>query len=141
MAALTMILAAVMVVPGDGPEKVSADIAPQKLDLSGKWEGTWRGTFWKGAEQIGEATLDEESVLNLYSPNRNRCVSIGLFKIDDVGDRKLRIQWGEDYLGLYRRRGEHIVICMFPSERGFPSSYQAGKNQHLLILHRVKSSK
>ena len=39
--ALAMILMTAMVVPGNGPEKVSGEVEQeQRLDLSGEWEGT-----------------------------------------------------------------------------------------------------
>jgi hypothetical protein len=133
MPALAMILTAVLVVPGDVPERESCEVE-QGLDLRGDWEGTI-----------------------IYKDNRTDCVTLAhcrlivwswssvdlrSWKMREEGRGKFRVVFDlRDYLGIYEWRGDTVVLCIRPMSKGRPMSFQAGDGRTLLILHRVKPRK
>jgi hypothetical protein len=153
MSALAMILTGAMVVLGDGPEKVSGEVAKtQRLDLRGRWEGSWtdeNGTIFH-ATTCGDDKLIGTTPLRL----KGGCIEgeITFLKLSDVSDQgngKLRGKWwfsedGESpgwYQGIYRQEGDRLTICFRNRPHPRPISFHAGDGQHLLILKRVKSRK
>jgi hypothetical protein len=139
MSALTMILTAAMVVPGDGSgqEKASMEMA-QVVDLSGDWEGTgqsameskWRIKFSRGRVRI------QSQQGTIEAP----------FKIIGEGEGKLRMEvsgagavW--KLLGIYKWQGNRLVICCREESKGRPTSFAVDDVNRLLILHRLKPCK
>ena len=138
MSALAMVLTAAIVVPGDGPEKVSGEIElEQGLNLSGEWQGVlyhW-GETYKGNGWIHED--GEFAFIYRRFGNIPFATPAGLVK--DEGNGYLQI--GE-YVGIYEQRGDRLRMCLsFDGPR--PTSFRIGNDnaQCLLILRRVKSSK
>jgi hypothetical protein len=125
MSALTIILTAAMVVPGDGPEKASGEIKePQRLDLRGDWLLTYSG---------GSYEMNGEEFIRSH-------------KLRDEGKGRVRMIvtfQGTEYplLGIYRQDGERILMCVRYADHGRPMRFQDGDYRILVIFHRVKSSK
>lgn len=147
MSALAMILTAAMAVPGDGPEKVSGEIAEeaklQRLDLSGEWEGKWT---YNGV--TADVMLRDGELCRFAC----RCQQAGLirellpFTFIDEGRGKLRIHspWSGNgqSLGIYRQQSDKLVIYYRDAENGRPTAFRAAGEEHnTLIFHRVKSRK
>jgi hypothetical protein len=141
MSALAMILAAAMTVPGDGAEKVSAEIAAsQPLDLRGEWNGVWEtGRVNYAVKHLveGEACSYQQIPKGRWGP------AYLIPKFVDEGVGRLRLQWVEDgpCLGIYKQDGERLTICFRDARKGRPQSFRTDHGQNLLILHRVKPSK
>lgn len=132
MSALATILMAAMLVPANGPEKVSGEVE-ERLDLSGEWEGTSTNGSLSGVVRLVKDKATE------YVP-ASKC-SIA-FKVIDEGGGRMRIpHWRRELLGIYRYQdSDHVIICV--NQHGpRPQSYRCGDGQALLILHRVKPRK
>jgi hypothetical protein len=131
MSTFVMILTAAMAIPGNGPEKVLAEME-QGLDLSGEWEGTWQiagGGFKRFSLSNGELAFWGFSL-----PCR--------FYIEKQQRNRLRIQWaGRPYPGIYERDDKRIRICLNVAEDGQPTTFELGDNRVILTLHRVKPRK
>jgi len=138
MSALTMILTAAMVVPGNGPEMVSGELIEQRLDLSGEWQGVAKGgPEWSSFS--GNFTFSGGIIRFQKAPDELKS-----FEIIDEGEGRLSVSlWGSvPYHGIYKREDRNLLICL-PNDPWSqrPMSFRASKDQHLLILHRVKSRK
>jgi hypothetical protein len=126
----TLVLMLAMVVPANGPEKVSAEME-QGLDLRGEWEGVYcyegyaPSDFWLDGRSVG--------------PRGE--ISTSPFELVDEGEGRLRLTWADRYLGIYRQEGDQLMICFRNVEEGRPTSFRTGDGQTLLILHRVKPRK
>jgi hypothetical protein len=44
-------------------------------------------------------------------------------------------------LGIYQQHGDRLIICYRDVDKGRPTSFQAGEDQALLTLRRVKPGK
>ncbi len=134
MSALAMILTAAMVVPGDGPEKVSGEMVQERLDLRGEWEAI---LFHGGKKVSGQARI-LRGLLVTWEGKGGR----GSFFWSDVpvdeGKGNFRIGGS---LGIYQYDGNRLRICFDDGAGDRPTSFLPGKNRVYLILHRVKSSK
>ncbi len=134
MSVLAMILTAAMMVPGDGPEKVSGEMVQERLDLRGEWEAI---LFHGGKIVSGQARI-LRGLLVTWEGKGGR----GSFFWSDVpvdeGKGKFRIG---DSLGIYQYDGNRLRICFDDGAGDRPTSFLPGKNRVYLILHRVKSSK
>ncbi len=139
MPALAMILTMAMAVSGDGPEKVSGDLAKrQPLDLSGEWEGTWHDQIVQGGIPI---VAKVESGTFCYKFQHEKTV-ISIGKLHDEGQGKFRFEdQGCIWLGIYRLDRDTLLLCFHESDQRRPDSFRTGDHQDLLILHRVKSQK
>jgi len=133
MSALAMIVTAAMAVPGDGSEKVSAEME-QGLDLSGEWEGT----FWDSEaknKKMWTAILSDEWLVVEQGIDTRRM----LWQMTDEGGGKVRVKLsGTVYLGIYRHESDRITIALRDSKRGRPFAFRFGDDQSLLILRRAK---
>jgi hypothetical protein len=140
MSALAMILTAAMMVPGDGPEKVSAEVRkPQPLDLRGKWKGirkTEKGEY----EVLASDGMSQLSCRPL--PRGKQGPSYLTPRITDEGKGKLRLMWFDNpCLGIYEQDGDRLTICFRDVRKGRPISLRTVGGQELLILHRIKPRK
>lgn len=141
MTAMAMILTAAMTVPGDGPEKVSGEIV-QGLDLGGDFEGTWRhaGGWLMTATSTHQPVLDETPGGIIIGEMPGGVLFIRHASITDEGKGRFRVtDNGVSFLGIYKQSEEQIILCFRPEKERYPTAFQGGKGQHLLILHRVKS--
>jgi hypothetical protein len=141
--ALAMVLMAGIVVPGNGPEKVSGEMKLERLDLSGKWEAILflQGDVYRGEAWIGKAIFRPQREL-LFTPNQKnveRTFFWGAVPIDE-GDGRFRIG---DRLGIYQQVGDHLRICFWDGEGHgrCPASFKPGKDRVVFILRRVKPGK
>jgi hypothetical protein len=142
MSALAMILTAAMMVPGDGPEKASGEIARERqpLDLSGEWEGTLQdATTPKGGIKMKAKMLAEDFY---YSKEPDLRFYRGLAEVYDEGAGRMRFEpEAGKILGIYQQDGDRVIMCIGDANGNRPDSFRIGKGQQLLILHRVKSRK
>ncbi|HWG45449.1 MAG TPA: hypothetical protein VN688_21985 [Gemmataceae bacterium] len=130
--ALAMVLMATMAVPGNGPEKVSGEME-QWLDLSSEWKGIRRGSLVE--EHIGLINGRLVELVNQFA------LPLGEKVIDEGGGRFRVRLWDKDFLGIYCQEGTKLTICFRYAHEGYPTSFEVGKHQPLLILHRVKPGK
>jgi hypothetical protein len=140
MLALAMILTAAVVVPGDGAEKVSAEItAPQPLDLRGEWEGVWEtGRVKYAVKQLAEGGAWSYQLI----PKGRWGPAYLIPDFIDEGVGNLRVNWVDDpCLGIYKQDGYSLTICFRDARKGRPQSFRTDHGQNLLILHRVKPRK
>ncbi len=126
MSALAMILTAAMVVPGDGAEKGSSEIAQPKLDVSGRWRG-----WMKGARDASEVPTLDLNKWGIVDEGEGRL----RFKIRDVDGVRRTVY------GIYKQRGDHLEICFALVGKLRPTRFEGGEERCLLVLRRVKSSK
>ncbi|SRR5579885_3146663 len=128
MSALAMILTAAMVIPGDGPEKVSGEVerSPQPLDLRGEW--AWIQGF--GADPMCPALVTGSDMIRFFDI------------IDEKGG-KVRFQYPFccTYLGIYKRTKTEVVISFREASKGRATSFRTGDGQELLILRRTNIRK
>jgi hypothetical protein len=141
MSALAMILTAAMMVPANGPEPVSGEIAePERLDLSGEWEGSWhdastpKGGLKMRAELLaGDFYCAKEPNLLFFR---------GFAEAHDEGAGKMRFDpEAGDMLGIYQQDGDRVILCIGVANGPRPDSFQVREGRILLILHRVKLGK
>jgi hypothetical protein len=127
---LGMVLMAGMVVPGNGPEKVSEGME-QGLDMRGEWEGTWDNHVGKMMRvKLTQDTIHMDTGAVIISVKNS---------IIDEGNGKLSY---EGVLGLYQQDGERLLICIgFPETNQRPNSFRKDEWKNLFILHRVKPGK
>jgi hypothetical protein len=132
--ALAMVLTAVMAVPGNGPEMVSAEME-QGLDLRGRWEGSWQ-EHGRSAPVRVQMAVENGCVRLIAIPFR------GLSRVEVVneGEGRVRLEWfSKAFLGIYQQKGDRVVLCLrLASRGGYPASFVARDDQELFILHRVK---
>ncbi len=138
MSALAMILTAAMVVPGDRPEKVSAELVePQRLDLRGEWKGVWR----QGKDKRFSVSSNESRLVGI------RGSSVTLIDTKDIiddGRGQLHGTWlfAENGIhGIYKWEGKRLFICFSRRPDPPPTSFAGTDSQDLLILRRVNSRK
>jgi hypothetical protein len=145
MSALAMILTAAMMVPGDGPERVSGELAkPQRLDLSGEW----KGQFTYG-DRHATITLEGKMSGSIFvvMPQEIQLIDLGPERMTDEGNgrfslrRDTKAPEAPDYLGIYKHEGDRVTICYRLTKYGRPSKFKFVDSCRLLILHRVKSNK
>jgi hypothetical protein len=141
MSTLVMVLTAAMVVPGDGPERLSWEIE-QGLDLSGEWEGIW----WFHTDGQLQVTSRGSRLVGTRKPGVDGWVgsSIDTCNFIDDSHGKLSGTWdlsGAEIRGIYRQDGERLILCFSKAPHSRPTSFEVGGNQHLLLLHRVKPRK
>ena len=138
--ALAMVLMAGMVVPGNGPEKVSGEVE-QRLDLCGEWKGTWEddeGVVMRAFVSPAERGVDGVSILGTTD---RRFRYIPVYALIDEGHGRLQMTANCGYFGIYKVRNDIIVIAFRLADEGYPVSFRGGNGQNLLILHRVKPRK
>jgi hypothetical protein len=141
MLALAMILTAAMMVPGDGPEKVSGEMVRESepLDLKAKWVGTLENetTLWE-IRVPGNQWVYRQ----LRPKGRFRGPAYMIPDTVDEGSGRLRLNWIDTpCLGIYQQHGDRLVISFRESRKGRATSFRPTDDQYLLILHRVESSK
>jgi hypothetical protein len=114
--------------------------------LDREWEGSWEGQC-----------LHPDVIRDLKLPRTYNKVKVGMsprgfsLSSDTVslaqgwGPRNRWIDEGKGrfrvaglYLGIYKREGDRVIICMKWAEHGRPTAFQAGDNQALLILKPAK---
>jgi hypothetical protein len=133
--ALAMILTAAMTVPGNGPEMVS-DEMEQGLDLSGKWEGIL--LFEDGTVHLAKLA---NNFLETFNNKGHSVMGCGWAHLDEGGGRcKFRLV-GKHYYGIYKQEANRVTISICFDGKGYPTSFNGGDNQWLLILRRVKPRK
>lgn len=136
MSALAMLLTVAMVVPEDGPEKVSGEMV-RGLGLSGEWQGVlyhW-GETYKGRGWIHE---DGEFAF-IYRKFGNIPFAAPAGLVQNEANGHIRI--GE-YMGIYEQHGDRLWMCLRVDGHQ-PTSFRIVNDnaQYLLILHRVKPRK
>lgn len=133
MSALAMILTAAMVVPGDGPEKVSGEMARERktLNLKGQWKAVLYG---HGPVFQGEATVVDRE----FRVRAGKFVFIFGEAVDE-GDGNLRMC---GRLGIYKQDGDQLRICLsHPNGFPRPTSFKAENRQCLIELTRIRPAK
>jgi hypothetical protein len=142
MSVLAMILTAAMVVPGDGPEKVSGEVSEkgQGLDLKGKCKGSFRTKLHDTSFSTVPATYQDGKLAVMYpgGPEMANVVFI------DEGNGKCRCHMVEenlDALGIYKWKRGQLCICFNADCKNRPTSFTVDRVHSLLILHRVTPSK
>jgi hypothetical protein len=129
MSTFVLVMAAGMVL-GDGPERVSGEVG--ECLLVGRWEGTISHEHGKSHD----AVVEDGYLAEWWGMS-----SSGLFTWEIHDEGRARVQLllnGTFYSGIYRWDGDRISLCYRRVEKGRPTSFRAGDDQHLLILHRVK---
>jgi hypothetical protein len=133
MSTLVLVLTAAMMVPGDGPEKVSWEVE-QKLDLSGEWEGT----FWDSQSKNKEGwtvKLSDDWLVFERGADTYRM----LWQMTDEGGGKVKLKlWRTVYVGIYRQESDRVLIALCDIKKARPVSFPLGDDQSFLILHRAK---
>lgn len=125
MSSLVMILTVAMMVPGNGPERASGEIAmPQPLDLKGQW---WLTCGKDSYEISGEEIIRS-------------------WKLRDEGIGRFRMTvtiMKQDFLmlGIYRQEKEKILMCFRNADYGRPTRIQDCDGQFVVTLRRIKSRK
>jgi hypothetical protein len=137
MSALAIILAAGMAI-GDGPGKASEQVE-RRLDLSGEWEGEWKGG---GIDNDPYRVRLRKGVMVVKGDNWDRPDKIKFSKVIDEGNGKVRFTLGiESCVGIYRQQADRLSICFCIATHDRPTSFRPKENQWLFILHRVKPRK
>jgi hypothetical protein len=131
-----MVLMVAMAVPGNGPEKVSGEVDAPRLDMNGRWEGTFLnvgGIMWK--------TVIEDGKERDY--DRGRIIAANDWKVVDEGEGKLRLYLcpSKPSRGIYKVEGDQVTICFSDMPNPRPTEFRVDKLQAMYILHRVKSRK
>lgn len=129
MSVLAMILSIAMAVPGDVPEKESAEIEKEQvLDLRGEWEGTLRS-------ELGEVCgVRIDSQWMFFDSDK---ITIGWHISDFVDEGKGNLRF-IGRLGRYRQEKDRLFICIGDA-KGRP--LDIGKQYgDLYILRRVRPS-
>jgi hypothetical protein len=158
MSVLAMLLTAAMVIPGNGPERVSGETEQsqgQRVDISGSWEGiAWSdNSIWKA--EVSNCSLVLTAVFGEATSRDSKAHGWDRWEIGEIpkqlksGKGKLIIQKEpynqcfdcRMYEAIYRWDSDLLVICFSRIELGSPTSFQAGKNQFLVVLRRVKPNK
>ncbi|HEY7425077.1 MAG TPA: hypothetical protein VH682_12675 [Gemmataceae bacterium] len=130
MSTLVLVLVAGITVPGNGPEKVSAEME-RGLDLSGEWEGAW--VDHGGKRMRVKLTQDK-----IHMDTGDAIISV---KNSIIGEGNGKFCY-DGVLGLYEQDGERLRMCFgFPGTNQRPKSFQKGEWKNLFILHRVKPGK
>jgi hypothetical protein len=133
MSTLAMILAA-MIVPGNGPEKVSGEVSERELralDLHSEW----RGAMYSPPDTIESVAIKGGHLLFLA---RGRDVG-HLFVCTEKSEGTFRVRWSDETcLGIYRYEEGRLLLCLSEAGNDRPTSFKIGDGQYLLILHRVK---
>jgi hypothetical protein len=117
-----------------GSESVSSEVAlSQVLDLRGEWVGyivTASGIrYGVRVNSQGVYTLHMEALAFAW-------------QITDEGAGSFSFGGAEDpCLGIYKQQRDHLAICFTSRHMGRPTSFQGGKGNALLILHRLKTGK
>jgi len=137
MSALTMILAATVMLPANGPEMVSGEVEQDReLDLRGEWRGmlTCGGQSEKVIlTETGTFIVNRWSLIPIVGTMDER---------DERGGKFCFLLGGHSrYVGIYEWRGDSIALCFRKASKGRPTSFEAGEDQYLVILHRVKPRK
>lgn len=138
--ALAMVLMAAMAVPGNGPEKVSAEMK-QGLDLSGEWEGTLSKYDRKYGEFAAKVHVSGGRLKAEDNTKPGEFVADVPISFTDEGNGRFRFRLNDDqlYQGIYRQEGDRFSACF--SDKHRPSEFKLTGRRGLFILHRVKSRK
>jgi hypothetical protein len=142
MSTLVMLLAAGMAIPGNGPEKVSAEME-ERLDLRGVWEGVYQRKGKSAPVRLLPAQeLDRElGPLVQISCARGCVETFNLGTVTDEGNGRLKFHNGRFLLGIYKWDENLLFICCRDTDESRPTSVHGRDDQVLLILHRVKPGK
>jgi hypothetical protein len=139
MSTLVIVLTAAMVVPANGPEMVSGEIAePQRLDLSGEWEGTCFDSNGRNFEGKVKGSVF------VLTPQERPFLDLGPEYINDKGNGRITLRLGAKgpvLLGIYQHAGDKLMMCFCATKDGWPTQFKADGKCALLILHRVKARK
>lgn len=135
MSALTIILAAGILVPAIGAEEVSGEVerSPKPLALQGKWKGTMRNYYGLCAkvELSGGRLKSEDKTM----PAKFAADVPVLFIDEGHGRFRLNLD-GNVYLGIYRQEGNRFIACF--SDKHRPSEFKLTERRGLLTLHQVR---
>jgi hypothetical protein len=135
MSAFVLVLAAGVV--SSGPEVVSGEVE-QRLDLRGKWEGTWVTPSDVAPYKV---IIEKNQFRWFYPDGDGGCV---YWDASDEGTGRLRITWhhASGLGGIYRQDGDRLLIC-FRIGEGRPTDFRFGRNpdQCVLTLRRIKPGK
>jgi hypothetical protein len=122
---------------GSGPVPVSGEVKESFL-LVGKWQGTV--TTDSGIVLTVKAHMTGNQLHLAFSGRGSWNASYKV--IEEDGRLQLEHVGLEEYLGIYRLKGEQVLLCLRIKDEGkWPTAFQADKGQHLFILHRVKPRK
>ena len=135
--ALAMILTAAMVVPGNGPEKVSGEVEQQGLDLRGEW----KGSVMDAPNKVFGAALAAGELGRGYDWGWEE-IPFLTFTDEGAGRFRVRTRPGLVRLGIYWQEGYRLVFCLGEYDGKRPRSFDPiPHEQTLFILHRVKPRK
>lgn|SRR6185437_15333439 len=147
MSVLAMILGAGLMV-GNGPQGILGEMErDQRLDIPGRWEGVGQATGEIWWAELNNRTLVMRGVFGEAVNSGSKAIGADCWELGEIRESsrgKLIIQrnllefW---YCGFYKWDGDRLIICFGRPELGGPTSFQPGKQQWLLILHRVKPRK
>jgi hypothetical protein len=116
---------------GTGPSIPPGDIAEPGLELSGCWEGSWSR---EGETVFGAVFQDGRLTLPMTLPWTVR------FTLNDEGRGRCRGRFGDtDFLGIYQRQDERIVLCLRGVDRSCPTRFVAEDWADVVILRRVRA--
>jgi hypothetical protein len=122
-------------VMADGPAKAEAEVAVERLDMRGKWEGKFLfvDIEWKAEITDGKLRMHD----------KGKPIAAGDWIVSDEGHGKLRIQTcpGKIGRGIYKVEGDRVTICFSDMPDPRPKEYRVTKKQAMYILNRVKPGK
>jgi hypothetical protein len=128
MSAFVVLVAAGMAA-GDKLPSASPEVV-QTLDLVGVWEGTCSSPAGKAQASVSRS--------GVHLKGGGQQVSLR-WVIQDEGRGRLRIRiMDKDFLGMYQRAGDQLVICFRNDKEGWPMSLRSGDDQAILTLRRVR---
>lgn len=146
MSAIVMAMVVGMALGSDGSERITTE-SVEHLCLDGEWEGTWTGrNFLRQSPYLGLLvhSKTEEDFTVRITPDRIEAQGKGIsFKIGvrkwiDEDQGKFRYS---NWLGIYKREGGRLFLCMKWDGSGRPTTFQAGEGQVLIVLKRAKPAK
>lgn len=143
MSVLAMILMAAMAVPADGPEKPSMEVV-QELDLSGEWEGAFDDAAGSSHNCRFEYRYSAraEGLPRFFGSLWTKERGYVEMMVTDEGKGRLRI--GQEVgivFGIYKQHDDKLTICYCRIGASRPTTFRVTENQHVIVLHRVKSRK
>lgn len=105
-----------------------------KLELNGDWEGSWRHAQGR-LMPAGVSSLEGNDIIGIMDGGY---IFIRIASIRDEGSGRFRIAMGQGFLGIYKQKGDRVVLCFRQAREGYPTLLRGGDGQHLIRLRRVK---
>jgi hypothetical protein len=135
MSTFVLLLAAELA-PGDGPEKVSGEVAEGRLHLDGKWEGYWYSLI---SSLYDPVYLDNGEIRRRY-PGEAVDRSFGTVFVE--GKRNLRlVSARRTQLGIYHQEGDCFKICVHYGVGPRPTGFGDHPDWILFVFRRVPPGK